>query len=138
MVSTPPAYEVSFPAASQPDVFQSLPGYTRTVNPEWEVPAADQRHTFNLTAKKTGERWLTLSVTSRAASAAGTPTFYQGGDVSGSLELHLDKEELVDGITITVSVATYTELVIPPLAIHCSILCLLFWIVTEMAKLSVS
>ena len=57
MVSTPPAYEVSFPAASQPDVFQSLPGYTRTINPEWEVPAADQRPTFHLTAKKTDERW---------------------------------------------------------------------------------
>ena len=50
-------HKVSFPAASHPDVFQSLLGYTRTINLEWEVPAADQRPTFHLTAKKTDERW---------------------------------------------------------------------------------
>ena len=50
-------HEVSFPAASHPDVFQSLPDYTRTINPERGVPAADQRATFHLPAKKTDERW---------------------------------------------------------------------------------
>ncbi|TBU50446.1 hypothetical protein BD309DRAFT_1049067 [Dichomitus squalens] len=107
MVSTPPAYPLGFAAASQLDVSQALPGYTRTVGLEWDVPAADRHHKFHLT-KKTGERWLTLSLTSRAATVADTPTFFQGGDVSGSLQLQLDNEELVDGITVAVSVVKYT------------------------------
>ncbi|KAI0327814.1 hypothetical protein GY45DRAFT_1327117 [Cubamyces sp. BRFM 1775] len=78
----------------------SLPSYSRRVATVWDVPPAEQVHCFYLTAKKTGIQWLTLSLTSRAASAVDTPTFYQGGDVTGSVKLDLEKEESVDEITI--------------------------------------
>ncbi|KAI0749321.1 hypothetical protein C8Q80DRAFT_1218531 [Daedaleopsis nitida] len=78
----------------------SLPRYTRTSNTEWDIPPAEQEHVFSLHAKKTGARWLTLTVTSRAASKADTPTFYQGGNITGNLRLELDREESMDEISI--------------------------------------
>ncbi|KAJ8495957.1 hypothetical protein ONZ51_g1381 [Trametes cubensis] len=78
----------------------TLPSYSRRVSTVWDVPPAEQVHCFYLTAKKTGTRWLTLALTSRAASAVDTPTFYQGGDVAGNVKLDLEKEEMVDEITI--------------------------------------
>ena len=81
----------------------TLPSYSRRVSTVWDVPPAEQVHCFYLTAKKTGTRWLTLALTSRAASAVDTPTFYQGGDVAGNVKLDLEKEEMVDEITIAVS-----------------------------------
>ncbi|PIL35629.1 hypothetical protein GSI_02357 [Ganoderma sinense ZZ0214-1] len=98
-MASPPSYPLGSVAASQLDVSQTLPDYARTVSSEWDVPAADQLHHFHL-ARKTGERWLTLTMTSRAATAEATPLFFQGGNVTGSLKLHLEKEELVDEISI--------------------------------------
>lgn len=89
--------------ASQLDVSQALPSYTPTASTEWDVPAAKQQHAFSLVNKKSGTQWLSLTVTSRAASNTDPPTFFQGGDVSGTCRLNLDTEEVVDDITITVS-----------------------------------
>lgn len=95
----PPAYPLGSVAAYQLDISQPLPDYARTVSPEWNVPAADQLHHFHL-SRKTGEQWLTLTMTSRAATTDATPMFFQGGNVTGSLKLNLEKEELVDEISI--------------------------------------
>ncbi|KAI0359923.1 hypothetical protein OH77DRAFT_1419286 [Trametes cingulata] len=103
-MSLPPAYPAGHPGAfaSQLDVSEpALPGYTRTTTAVWDVPPPEQEHFFYLTAKKTGKRWLTLSVLSRAASATDPPTFYQGARVTGNLRLDLDKEELVDEISLS-------------------------------------
>ena len=101
--STPPTYPFPSAAVSQLDVSQALPTYSRSTNAEWDVPAAERQHTFSL-VKKNGQRWLSLDVTSRATSDTQPPTFYQGGHVVGTVRLELDKEELVDEITIAVSV----------------------------------
>ncbi|KAM5535990.1 hypothetical protein V8D89_010430, partial [Ganoderma adspersum] len=98
-MAAPPSYRLGSLAASQLDISQPLPDYARTVSPEWDVPAADRLHHFHL-ARKTGEQWLTLTMTSRAATADATPVFFQGGNITGSLKLHLEKEELVDDISI--------------------------------------
>ena len=100
--STPPAYPFPSAAVSQLDVSQALPTYSRSTNAEWDVPAAERQHTFSL-VKKNGQRWLSLDVTSRATSDTQAPTFYQGGHVVGTVRLELDKEELVDEITVAVS-----------------------------------
>ncbi|KAI0787753.1 hypothetical protein C8Q74DRAFT_1253711 [Fomes fomentarius] len=96
-----PAYPFLSVIASQLDISQALPGYTPTASTEWDVPAAEQQHAFSLVNKKSGTRWLSLTVTSRAASNTDPPTFFQGGDVSGACRLDLDTEEVVDDITIT-------------------------------------
>ncbi|KAI1797174.1 hypothetical protein LXA43DRAFT_877820 [Ganoderma leucocontextum] len=95
----PPSYPLGSVAASQLDISQPLPDYARTVSAEWDVPAADRLHRFHLT-RKTGEQWLTLTMTSRATTADAAPTFFQGGNVTGSLKLQMEKEELVDEISI--------------------------------------
>ena len=94
-------------AASLLDVSQPpLPTYTRTVTSgetDWDVPAAVQEHQFALTHKKTGMPWLTVTMRSRATSAEDTPTFYQGGEVAGTVQMELEREELMDDVTIAVS-----------------------------------
>ncbi|KAI0368609.1 hypothetical protein BV20DRAFT_968964 [Pilatotrama ljubarskyi] len=100
--SLPPAYPAgNFAVAPQLDISQpALPRYSPSTATIWDVPPPDQEHSFCLTAKKTGERWLTLSVMSRAASAAEPPTFYQGASIAGSLKLELDKKEFIDEISL--------------------------------------
>lgn len=102
-MAAPPSYPLGSLAASQLDISQPLPDYARTISPQWDIPAADRLHHFHLD-RKTGEHWLTLTMTSRAATADAPPLFFQGGNISGSLKLHLEKEELVDDISIDVSV----------------------------------
>lgn len=104
-MEAPPSYPLGSVAACQLDISQPLPDYARTVSAQWDIPAADRLHHFHLT-RKMGEQWLTLTVTSRAATADTTPTVFQGGNIAGSLKLYLEKEELVDEISIDVSVVT--------------------------------
>ncbi|TFK94068.1 hypothetical protein K466DRAFT_477317 [Polyporus arcularius HHB13444] len=101
-MSTPslPAYPSDSSSDSHLDVAQDLPTYTRTINTEWDIPPAEQQHNFHLETKKTGARWLTLVVTSRAASDDEQPTFYPGGNVTGSVRLTLEKQEVMDQISI--------------------------------------
>ncbi|KAI0714275.1 hypothetical protein C8T65DRAFT_573497 [Cerioporus squamosus] len=101
-MSTPslPAYPSDSSENSHPDVVYDLPTYTRTTSGEWDIPPAEQQHSFHLETKKAGAPWLTLIVTSRAASDADQPTFYQGGNVTGSVKLTLEKQEVMDQITI--------------------------------------
>lgn len=102
-----PEYRSSSAAASQLDVDQSaLPGYSRTTMTVWDVPPAEQAHQYHLTDKKTGAQWLTMTVMSRASSANEQPTFYQGANIAGSLKLDLEKEVLVDEVTLAVSAST--------------------------------
>ncbi|EIW57486.1 uncharacterized protein TRAVEDRAFT_29565 [Trametes versicolor FP-101664 SS1] len=96
-----PEYRSSSAAASQLDIDQSaLPGYSRTTMTVWDVPPAEQEHQYHLTDKKTGAQWLTMTVMSRASSASEQPTFYQGANIAGSLKLDLEKEVLVDEVTL--------------------------------------
>ncbi|KAI9057333.1 hypothetical protein FKP32DRAFT_1615457 [Trametes sanguinea] len=83
-----------------------LPAYARSITTEWDVPPAEQVHHFNLTSKKIGSPWLNLTVISRAKSATDRPTFHQSAPIIGSVELSLDKETLID----EVSVALYGKL----------------------------
>lgn len=102
-----PEYRSSSAAASQLDIDQSaLPGYSRTTMTVWDVPPAEQEHQYHLTDKKTGAQWLTMTVMSRASSASEQPTFYQGANIAGSLKLDLEKEVLVDEVTLAVSAPT--------------------------------
>ncbi|OJT03374.1 hypothetical protein TRAPUB_6043 [Trametes pubescens] len=94
-------YRSGSAATSQLDIHQpALPGYSRTTATVWDVPPAEQEHNFHLTDKKTGAQWLTMTVMSRASSASEQPTFYQGANIAGSLKLDLDKEVLVDEVTL--------------------------------------
>ncbi len=104
-MSTPslPAYPSDSSEDSHLDVAHDLPTYTRTTNTEWDIPPAEQQHNVHLETKKTGARWLTLVVTSRAASDDEQPTFYPGGNVTGSVRLTLEKQEVMDQISIDVS-----------------------------------
>lgn len=104
-MSTPslPDYPSGSSSDSQHDASQDLPTYTRTNATEWDIPPADQRHSFHLESNRTGAQWLILQVVSRAASESDQPTFYQGGNVTGTLQLTLDKPEAMDRITIDVS-----------------------------------
>ena len=99
----PPSYPLGSAAASRVDVSQALPQYSRTTSGDWDLPAAQQEHIFSLKGKKTGARWLTLTVTSRASSDADLPVFFQSGNVTGTLRLELNKEEIIDEVTIAVS-----------------------------------
>ncbi len=100
-------YRSGSAATSQLDIHQpALPGYSRTTATVWDVPPAEQEHNFHLTDKKTGAQWLTMTVMSRASSASEQPTFYQGANIAGSLKLDLDKEVLVDEVTLAVSAST--------------------------------
>ncbi|RPD60021.1 hypothetical protein L226DRAFT_486562 [Lentinus tigrinus ALCF2SS1-7] len=101
-MSTPslPDYPSESSSDSQLDDSQDLPTYTRTTTAEWDIPRAEQQHGFHLESRKTGVQWLTLKVVSRAASAADQPTFYQGGNVTGTVQLTLEKPEAMDQITI--------------------------------------
>ncbi|KAI0635876.1 hypothetical protein C8Q77DRAFT_1155628 [Trametes polyzona] len=99
-----PEYRSGSGAASQVDVSQhALPGYSRTNNIEsvWDVPPAEQEHRFHLTDKKTQAQWLTFVILSRASTPTEPPTFYQGANITGSVKLSIDKEMLVDEITLT-------------------------------------
>ncbi|KAH9850287.1 hypothetical protein C2E23DRAFT_735463 [Lenzites betulinus] len=97
-----PEYPLGSAAASQVDISRPpLPGYSRTTTAVWDVPPAEQEHHFHLTDKKTGAQWLTLTVLSRAESADGPPVFYQGGNIAGSVALELEKEVLIDEVTLT-------------------------------------
>ncbi|KAI0833421.1 hypothetical protein BC628DRAFT_1414218 [Trametes gibbosa] len=97
-----PEYPLGSAVASQSDVSRSaLPGYSRTSTTVWDVAPAEQEHHFYLTDKKTGAKWLTLTVLSRAKSADDAPVFYQGGNIAGSVALELPKEVLVDEVTLT-------------------------------------
>ena len=117
-------------AVSQLDLSQALPTYTRSTvsNAVWDVPAPEQEHRFHLNVKKTNVPWLTLTVRSRAASEDDVPTFYQGGEVGGSVRLELAKEELLDDVTVAVSlqpllIAPSTDVLHPSMT---SLLFLLF------------
>lgn len=102
-----PEYRSGSAATSQLVIDQSaLPGYSRTTMTVWDVPPAEQEHHYHLTDKKTGAQWLTMTVMSRATSANEQPTFYQGANISGSLKLDLEKELLVDEVTLAVSAST--------------------------------
>ncbi|KAH9945423.1 uncharacterized protein BXZ73DRAFT_38262 [Epithele typhae] len=97
----PPPSLLPSAAASQLDVSNALPTYTRTTENDWDVPDPTQEHQFFLTLKKTGVRWLTLSLQSRATSADNTPVFYQTGEIKGTVTMELDKEELMDDVTLS-------------------------------------
>lgn len=110
-----PEYRSSSAAASQLDLDQSaLPGYSRTTMTVWDVPPAEQEHQYHLTDKKTGAQWFTMSVMSRASSASEQPTFYQGANIAGSLKLDLEKEVLVDEVTLAVSASAKERILHSP------------------------
>ncbi|KAL7279161.1 hypothetical protein ACG7TL_007001 [Trametes sanguinea] len=88
-------------ATAPPEAYPSeLPVYTRSSSTEWDVPPAEQTHRFSLTSKKSQSPWLNVTVMSRAKSATDQPTFYQNAPIVGSVELNLDKETLVDEVSI--------------------------------------
>jgi NAD-dependent oxidoreductase involved in siderophore biosynthesis len=49
------------------------------------------------------QKWLTLFVRSGAKDAASMPMFFENDDISGRVEIGLDKAESVKSVTITVS-----------------------------------
>ncbi|KAJ3007784.1 hypothetical protein NUW54_g3408 [Trametes sanguinea] len=84
------------PEANPPE----LPAYARSITTEWDVPPAEQVHHFSLTSKKISSPQLSLTVMSRAKSATDRPTFYQCAPIIGSVELSLDKETLIDEVSV--------------------------------------
>ncbi|KAI0671684.1 hypothetical protein C8Q78DRAFT_791238 [Trametes maxima] len=73
----------------------------QTTEAVWDVPPAEQEHQYHLTTKKTGARWLALTLKSRATSPEDAPTFYQGANIVGAMIMELDKEEPIDEVTLS-------------------------------------
>ena len=49
------------------------------------------------------QKWLSLFVKSRSRNAASMPMFFEDDDISGRVEVDLDKAESVKGVSISVS-----------------------------------
>ncbi|KZT07606.1 uncharacterized protein LAESUDRAFT_650910 [Laetiporus sulphureus 93-53] len=81
----------------------ALPAYSPDANtPEWALYPL-HNHSYFLSDSKQGQRWLTLDVRSRAKSAGDPPTFFQNGVISGTVSVHLEKEESFRSIEVQVT-----------------------------------
>ncbi|KAK7436992.1 hypothetical protein VKT23_006722 [Stygiomarasmius scandens] len=86
----PPAYSRRIPSAAASSIF--------SVDPQ------RFEHAFHLERK--GHKWLTLYVRSRSRNATEPPVFLEGDEISGRVELDLDKVENIKGITVAVQGGT--------------------------------
>ncbi|THU84184.1 hypothetical protein K435DRAFT_733492 [Dendrothele bispora CBS 962.96] len=85
-----PAYSRRIPSAAASSIF--------SVDPQ------RFEHSFHLERK--GRKWLTLYVRSRSRNASTPPVFLEGDEISGRVELDLERAENIKGITITVQGGT--------------------------------
>lgn len=92
-----PAYD-----GPAPPVDTELPSYAREPSTTWDVPPLGVEHSYHLT-KKTGEKWLWLTITSRASHPSEPPRFFQGGIVGGTVKLDLEKEDFISSVDITLT-----------------------------------
>jgi hypothetical protein len=74
-----------------------LPSYAARV----QTPKGSEHHKYLERSK--GQKWLSLFVKSWARDAASMPMFFENADISGRVEVDLDKAESIKGITISVS-----------------------------------
>lgn len=65
-----------------------------------QSPRGSEHHKYLERGK--GQKWLSLFVTSRARDAVLMPIFFEKDDISGRVEIDLDKAESVKSITISV------------------------------------
>ena len=100
-LDAPPQFQETAQTVVAPD--PELPSYSRNDSSDWDVPPLVTEHSYHL-SKKTAERWLTVTLTSRARDPADTPLFFQGGLISGFVRTRFEKEELIDSISATVCV----------------------------------
>lgn len=102
-LNDPPTFQsVQDELPPTPDPNSELPSYSRNVQTNWDVPPLQTNHIYHLT-KKRGFQWLTLALTSRARSSEDTPLFFQGGQIAATLQLDLEKEEIVESVSASVS-----------------------------------
>ncbi|OBZ72078.1 hypothetical protein A0H81_08019 [Grifola frondosa] len=88
--------------AQIPDILDpELPSYSQNLSTVWDIPPVQTEHSYYLT-KKARERWLSLTVRSRATNDEELPTFFQGGVIAGSLKLNLEKEDVLVSVYISV------------------------------------
>ncbi|KDR85823.1 hypothetical protein GALMADRAFT_234914 [Galerina marginata CBS 339.88] len=76
----------------------------QTAPPPAGVGVAREHHSFLETAK--GRKWLSMSVKSRATSAASLPIFFEGDTISGRVMVDLDQEEHIKGVSISIQAGT--------------------------------
>ncbi|OCH94663.1 hypothetical protein OBBRIDRAFT_789140 [Obba rivulosa] len=59
-------------------------------------------HSYCLTSRK-GVAWMTLKVVSHARSSSQLPSFFQGDDVAGVVELKLEDEESIKAVSVAIT-----------------------------------
>lgn len=58
-------------------------------------------HSYTLTSSK-NVAWAKLAVSSRARSSNHLPSFFEGEDITGSVDLSLEREESIKAVTVSV------------------------------------
>lgn len=81
--------------------------------------SARVEHVYSLNLTK-GKPWLSLRMTSRAPSPKALPVFAEGDEISGTVEIDLEKPESSKGITIEVRIHPTSKLVCPSTSMHLS------------------
>ncbi|KAH7903087.1 hypothetical protein BJ138DRAFT_1021168, partial [Hygrophoropsis aurantiaca] len=88
-----------------------LPGYSGPAPPQYDESSNASRglteHYVALeTSLGSGQKWLHLSVNSRAANPTSLPAFYAGDVISGHVDMDVAKSESVKEITVKVTAGT--------------------------------
>jgi len=78
-----------------------LPSYdTRAQRQQPQITGSEHRKYLE---RGKDQKWLSLFVKSRSRDAASMPIFFEDDDISGRVEVDLDKAESVKSVTISVS-----------------------------------
>ncbi|KAF8896107.1 hypothetical protein BD779DRAFT_1724469, partial [Infundibulicybe gibba] len=85
-----------------------LPKYN-AVSPSAAVPSnltGPHYSSYTCALENNGDKWLLLSVNSRAPNSTSLPIFTEGDIIAGAVEINLKKRETIKGITIRVLAGT--------------------------------
>jgi hypothetical protein len=85
---------------------EAPPGYENQATPLALTSRPLRELVFSLQNSK-GNPWALLKVLSRAGQTAQVPSFLEGEDITGTVELKLEKTEHIQAVTIEVKITFY-------------------------------
>ena len=99
----PPAFSEALQADAE------LPGYAQVLPLRRQFIAASERATTHLyyLPDKSGNNWLTMGCTSRAARPQQTPRILEGDNIKGTVEVNLPNWKTVKSVRVSVRISYY-------------------------------